>query len=769
MTVLETDLSYSQYTGTGARTFFEYDFDWDGEPVLVLVDNVPVEFEQQTTGVMLAEAPILDAEVLIYRVTDITQLRDFQAFEAFKGEKTEAACDKLIRLKREAALWRARMNLAADQQLTQSDITNDKGSDADVLLWNEKMSGVFAGEVSNEIPDVGTFVAKPEDFAYFQHGNDGSGALNFDNFVFLSDNGEQCRIFDYNFDTDEYRLIGAMLANDFFVLGDGTNTFFYRLVDVNQWAISEYVWRGHAYTLLGDIDVPSGVVNSGRDCILNPELNRFLIVGAAAFENGVSTFKYDPDSLQQPYTDLQIFNSSNNYIRVYDVQQGDEIGLYQYGTGFLATPNGSQPWTTARWDSDTENYVEVDQLVKEDMNNPQFNRFSRYASGNDGSDVLLVKVDEDLNLTDEGSVTVGSEPYVTLVDHGHIVTVEGSPASNQFLKTYNMAGVEQDSFELNGSYVNDRVVFQVSPHTGRLWLFGASSGVGLNAFRISDTGQITRDGYVPNEAAFNEGGLTKQRMVFFRNGMTITPNGFTGIKEKLFECWEFEDDLTGAMGNMDLVDAEGTTASPTYLTGGVGKRAYLNGNAALGSNGETPSELQAISNYSLCFDVVPDAIPGPSGEQHIFKRGKLDSIEFGGNLQWDCGAYINAAGNFIFWVNTAKAETSFTPYEVQAGSLVAVGGTKYHVYVEFDRILNRIGIRVNGGALHTLSIPALESHVVWAQTDRRFFIGQRSTNGGDFRRFKGSVDQFFWFYDVLTSTQQDWMYNSGNSRAFSEL
>lgn len=166
MTVLSTDPPYSQYTGTGERVFYEYGWDWAGEPVYVEVDGLPVTFTQQTTGVMLDVAPALGVSIVIYRKTDITQERDFTAFDAFEAYWTEDALDKLILLKQEAGQYRAALNLAVDRNVERVRLVNDKGTDPDIFIWNTNMAGVFSGEATDNPPLIGSYVDKPDDFVY---------------------------------------------------------------------------------------------------------------------------------------------------------------------------------------------------------------------------------------------------------------------------------------------------------------------------------------------------------------------------------------------------------------------------------------------------------------------------------------------------------------------------------------------------------------------------------------------------------------------------
>jgi hypothetical protein len=177
MTVAFND-AYTQYTGTGVRTFFEFGFPiLPGSQVYVLVDGLPVLINQQTTGIVFDNAPILDATIEIFRLTDVTQLSDFEPFESFDAAKTEDAVDKLIMLKQEG-WFRAAMNLFADPRLDRVILVNDKGDDAHILIWNEHTqesliindAGVFAGLVTTNMPCPGAVVEKPDHFAYFQYG-----------------------------------------------------------------------------------------------------------------------------------------------------------------------------------------------------------------------------------------------------------------------------------------------------------------------------------------------------------------------------------------------------------------------------------------------------------------------------------------------------------------------------------------------------------------------------------------------------------------------
>jgi hypothetical protein len=152
----EEDNGLVIYEGNGTTTFFEFGFDLDEDStVLVFVDGVldTASYQLQSNGIRFFVAPAVGAQIVLARTTDITQLRDWTPFGPFPAEKTEGACDKLIMLKQEG-LWRRNMNLWSVPDPDSVLIVNDKGTDADILLWHhtDDLAGVFACIVDTQIP-----------------------------------------------------------------------------------------------------------------------------------------------------------------------------------------------------------------------------------------------------------------------------------------------------------------------------------------------------------------------------------------------------------------------------------------------------------------------------------------------------------------------------------------------------------------------------------------------------------------------------------------
>ena len=169
MTVLDERAPFTQYIGDGVTTYFAFAFYApETSGILVYLDDVPSDYERDEGGVTLTPAPGVGVRIDIYRATALTQERDWTAQDAFIADWTEAACDKLILLKQEAAFNLAKMNLVSQPFLDNVTLQNSAGTNAVILIWNVETAGVYAGEVAETIPAAGSVVEKPENFVYKQ-------------------------------------------------------------------------------------------------------------------------------------------------------------------------------------------------------------------------------------------------------------------------------------------------------------------------------------------------------------------------------------------------------------------------------------------------------------------------------------------------------------------------------------------------------------------------------------------------------------------------
>lgn len=165
MTVLSTELTFSQYVGNGVQTFFPFGFAPTEDFTLFVVVNGELkiegeDFTRQAGGITFFDAPASGVLIFIGRASGIDQLRDWRVFGPFEADKTEQALDKLIRIKAEAVDWRGKMNLATVRTPALITLTNDKGSDAIIKTWRGRgqtdadiigqVAGGFAGEVNED-------------------------------------------------------------------------------------------------------------------------------------------------------------------------------------------------------------------------------------------------------------------------------------------------------------------------------------------------------------------------------------------------------------------------------------------------------------------------------------------------------------------------------------------------------------------------------------------------------------------------------------------
>ena len=168
----------SQYTGDGSTTYFEFGFPVEGAGIFVTVDGEVVGYSIGITGITFDEAPAAGAVILLVRLTNVTQERNWYPFGPFPASKTELAVDKLILLKQETLNYRAKMNLTRVRFNDRIELVNDKGDNAILYLWGSDKAGLFSGSVSRSIPPDGSYPPDPVGYVYFKFGNPAPPVVN---------------------------------------------------------------------------------------------------------------------------------------------------------------------------------------------------------------------------------------------------------------------------------------------------------------------------------------------------------------------------------------------------------------------------------------------------------------------------------------------------------------------------------------------------------------------------------------------------------------
>lgn len=172
ITVDDESGGFAVYTGNSTTTFFEFGFLLPEEDaLLVFLDQVLTTegFQIQNNGVVFDVAPATGVRIVLVRFSDVDQLRDWEPFGPFPAEKTEDAADKLIILKQEGG-FRRLMNLYSVPDADSVLIVNDKGTDADILLWDhtDDEAGAFAAIVDTQIPPDGSPTSDADSTVYIQ-------------------------------------------------------------------------------------------------------------------------------------------------------------------------------------------------------------------------------------------------------------------------------------------------------------------------------------------------------------------------------------------------------------------------------------------------------------------------------------------------------------------------------------------------------------------------------------------------------------------------
>ena len=765
MTIPILDL-VTQYTGTGTRTFFEYGFElYEDSTVYVLVDGVPVSFVEQETGIVISPAPSLGAVIFIFRETETTQKRDFQAFESFPAEKTEGAVDKLILLKQEALIWRAAMNLYSDPYVERLDIVNDKGDDATIYLWNEFFAGVFSGLVTTQMPNAGTVVEKPEDFAYFQYGPEYAGGFRDYEVIYLMTTEYLIRAIGVDYVAQTYTEYGTLFVGaERGIDIDETDTYLFN--EGGTGSISQHVWRGTCFSTVYS-EAHAGL-NDPKDILTLSGLQEFVVVGEEAFSHGLRTYDYE---IAAPFDFDSTFTStpSNDFWNgLFDLRFGNN-GLAQKGDALVCQPQNGNDITTYRNVGGV--LTLVDQLTASSVGNKaawSCDRDSGIMTSHsaiaslfrayqiDMSDLTISYIGE-LSPTDQEVLAVAAVPDETDM----FITCENTGAANDIVRTYRHDGIggltKLDELAMVGD-TNANAHFRVSPYTKRLWLIGTGQA---NAYEVDGSGLITK--LIDLPYAVGSTGAVANFIAFTQDpdGLVTTTNGFTGIKQKLYEMWEGEEasgTRVGAMGNADMYVNAGAPASRTGIVGNApdfdgASNFYIS--AAGGAATVATPELQTQGSFSGCLNVLFDSVAAP----HVLvQRGRLDYSSTS-----DRDFMLYQSGSTLRWL----MQIGGTAYEA-VSTVTVTTATDYHVYFGYDKAADQIFISVNDETLVTTALPANSTINLYAGANRRFAVGRRSSGSPQYYH-DGYIDQFAWFWDTLSTTQRSFMYNSGSSRAFSEL
>ena len=605
------------------------------------------------------------------------------------------------------------------------------------------------------------------------------GFLNFEYVLMTTDQDWLCRYMGVDFDASVITDFGQIyLERNASVVSCGKTV----ICDIGSTPRHpvQFAWRGHTFSKVkeGNHGGVNGVTHMMLAGNTAPD-NYFAAVGQGPFGQGGALVSFLQDS---PYsinpTDIPPVPPPNNTSWDYIADINNNLpGERGYGDAFVVCPD---------YDSHMISYLRTGTVLVEISrlsNCKQFASFPTNGTGQWGHSPTTGYIVKHANAAPATvwfyqvnpsslavgylgtASTAGTVKAAGFTSNGYFVTLETgatAPGATYRICAYTHSGSTinlVDTMDFIGS-TNSNATIQTSRVSGRTWLTTTNGSFGTKVFHVeADTivldfqfGYSTASsGYVGNPLAFVEAPLE------------ITSNGFAGIKEKLFECWEMNEigsvTRVGSMGNQNLVVDVGTV---TNRAGQIDQAADFT-TSVLKPSSPISIEVRTVDNFSLCLDVVLDT---KAADQYILYRGRVD---------WSVGSqerdfaliYDQGLDRFVFWVFS----NGFVQYTVVANNFGSPStGTNYHIYVEYDKTNDQISIKVNDGTADTTALPlGMQLQSMYHPTLGNLAVGRFSTWGGNQYYLDGYVDCLYWFWDTLTGAEQTWMYNSGASRAFSEL
>lgn len=618
-------------------------------------------------------------------------------------------------------------------------------------------------------------------------------------FVLLATDEEwKVRYVGYDYASNTFTDYGQFwVEKNCSVVSDGKNVFVDNF-DVSYGPV-QYIYRGHCFTRVED-SAHFGVNVSKQMAKISGNPYALLFSGVQAFGYGVNTLEYTYEApyliSSGPPVNVNPPNNGQNWGGIFDLNVGNN-GLRGYGdelvviAGYIGGSYGKI--TTYKWSGVL--YQKRDEYTTLDGVSASINRWGCNPQTGELIGLHWFAVDTRVFLW-EVDLPTGSISYIgqgattlravavgfastTSGGNSYVITAESDGLGGSgYIRTYSRSGLiltQVDEVEFTAANAENSFsepsMFQISRMTGRIWFFTPDStiegGPGNMIIDVDNVGQITIL-YRFNSYSSGASGYMGQPVAFLDAPLLVTSNGFAGIKEKLFECWELDEigsvNRVGSLAGVTLVP----TGVVTDRVGRVSNAADLSGASGLSITGTSfPQEMRAVDDFTICLDVLLD---NKATLQQFIGRGRNDyyAISIG---DYDFAFYYSLVlDRFVFEVRSDYTGGT-NVYTVIAHALGSPAvATWYHVCLEYNKTLDEINISVNDGAVNSTSLPLGTLINNFASNNIAFTVGRRSSLPAQETIYlNGGVDQIFWFWDILTPAEKTWMYNSGASRAFSEL
>jgi len=603
--------------------------------------------------------------------------------------------------------------------------------------------------------------------------------LNYENVLLSTNEGWTMRYLGLNYEAREFTDLGGFpQSKNTSVVSDGKNV----IVDSYgvQRGIDQFIWRGNAFTHVHS-EAHLGP-NAGR--MMHLIDGKLIWAGCEAYNYGYRWSAYAEDPPYGLVLPRGVTASGSIGFYIGDIQR-DNIDELEYGDAFflgVQVGDAMQSYYIAGFESLTDSLAAVSFTQGSWLSgwNTRVGIFVAHEVTSTASNKTHIwTVENDGILTYKGVVIITSPILGVGIDpFGNLITCESGGGSDFHIRSYTLnvdtltINLVQTETSTVSNVPNTSSTFYTSPITGRVFFCSTSDEVGLRIYEFNADATFTRILSLPTYYSFGASGYVGKPIHFLAEPLTIVPNGYAGIKEKLYEAWEMNE--VGSVDRVGALNIAPLTPIPLTPTGTVNDVAGTIGRAASFAGAEKLSfaipdrttELRTVNTFSMCMEVVLDS---KTADQCIVARGRSNwstAITACPDFQL---IYDFSTDLFCFDFLFGAVAATGTPvkYSVSAPIRPTVG-QKYHIYIEYDKDTEQISIAIDNGGKTTTQLP-IPAYLYTSTLVATLGFGARSTQGGQEAFLNGNIDQVFWFWDKLTTSEATWMYNAGSARAFSEL
>jgi hypothetical protein len=598
--------------------------------------------------------------------------------------------------------------------------------------------------------------------------------VNYEHVLLSTNEGWTMRYVGLDYEAKAFSDLGGFpQEQNTSVVSDGKNV----MVDSygTQRGVDQFIWRGNAFSHVHSEAHGGGAV-AGMMHLID---NRLVWCGTEIFGHGYRFAKY---AANPPYglSNVKGYAPVDNYgLYIGDIQHSN-ADERAYGDAFFL---GSQKAKTMHaYDWTTDDVAILDSLGSLGAAQASWltawnTRVGLLATQETSTNKIHLWTISNLGIIEyKGAVAIGPILVgVGIGPYGTLMTCEGT-AGNYHVRSYtvDLDAVPDPTVDLvqeeaiSVGLINQSATFWTSPITGRVFFCNTAAQAGLRIYEIAGDATFERVLTLPNYYSFGASGYVGKPVHFLPQPLDTVTNGYSGIKQKLYEAWEMNEsgvvNRVGAM-NTTVLTPTGTVNS---TTGTIGNAAQFTGGQDLFLSIPTKqTELRTVNTFSMCLEATLDS---KAADQVIVARCRdIWSTAVSACPDFEI-IYDQTTDAFQFdFLAGASVSAYGTPAKHSVNSMVSPTiGQKYHIYVEYDKSTETISIIVDNGTKRTTQLP-VPSYFYTTILDATLFFGARSKYPSYAAYLQGSIDQVFWFWDKLSANERSWMYNGGLSRAYSEM